>query len=851
MRDRRVPAWATAFTLAASAAWAQGAITHVDNIEHIFGASNINAVAGHGRLTAGISREGDVSVLTWPTPSCCDQLLYLSSNALDVRTRPHFGALEGMGITLGLTTGGATHWLHDGSWQITQKYFDDNSLVPVTHFRSDALDLDVEVTDSVDPEVDLLQRHVKVTRGTGAPDGGYALLTYANLSPTLSQIPELPIADWALDSRNDYAAVWDDASSSVVHFHPSDAGVVTQLSQVLNPDPLSYGAFDSAQTPDSGATASSLLAGLAAESGVFGLVTTVPAPSQHQVGFDATPFCVAASAAADNIVALVDSGVVLPVPAGAVDLLRCTDLAPASRGWTAVGQDAWADAADGALEGNPFAAGQVNAALRTELAGDEARVRIAFGATLQQAKAALGGADPEPRSLDTWHAYAQSLQVPTAFDATDVVASATADAMARVTRRALLHDAAGTSRDTGAMVASIARQAPYGLDWPRDGAFFDYALDVAGDSARITRRLKFMASLVRQQALSSGTVLVDADPPLNPADGKHEYPAGAWEMNYYADGTTGGNLRFEIDNTALMVWSMAAHLGYLDEPERSQLAAELYPALAAGADTIAGWKGKQGLNAPASEDDNQAYTSSLHGAVAVYAGLDGAAALARHLHHDDDAQRWTARALELKVAILANLYNPQTGLFRTLESPDGVVNVGSSGADTAWLVWPAELLPFADPRVTQQLTADMNAALAILRGTGEGGQYLAKTFLAGAIAVTHGGDPSLRPLVREGIARLAMTTSTQDTQAFGEVFIKVGAGPKFEPRTSNPHLWAGTLVYLAAMALEHPERFDLERTAFAPPPQPQRCGCAAGDGASGLGLLLLLGMAATRRRVGR
>jgi hypothetical protein len=101
--------------------------------------------------------------------------------------------------------------------------------------------------------------------------------------------------------------------------------------------------------------------------------------------------------------------------------------------------------------------------------------------------------------------------------------------------------------------------------------------------------------------------------------------------------------------------------------------------------------------------------------------------------------------------------------------------------------------------------------------------------------------------VREGIARLAMTTSTQDTQAFGEVFIKISDAPVFEPRTSNPHLWAGTLVYLAAMALEHPERFDLERKAFAPPPPPpQRCGCGASDGGAWLWLLAALSARASR-----
>src|SRR5262245_30304289 len=76
--------------------------TAIDMQEHIFGTSNINAVAGHGALTAGISAEGDLTVLAWPGPSYADQLAYLASNALDVRDLPQAGAPDGMGSYLGL-----------------------------------------------------------------------------------------------------------------------------------------------------------------------------------------------------------------------------------------------------------------------------------------------------------------------------------------------------------------------------------------------------------------------------------------------------------------------------------------------------------------------------------------------------------------------------------------------------------------------------------------------------------------------------------------------------------------------------------------------------------------------------
>ena len=66
----------------------------IDAIEHIFGATNVNAICGHGRISVGVSADGDVTVLTWPSPSYSDQLGYVSSNAYDARSRPRLGASE-------------------------------------------------------------------------------------------------------------------------------------------------------------------------------------------------------------------------------------------------------------------------------------------------------------------------------------------------------------------------------------------------------------------------------------------------------------------------------------------------------------------------------------------------------------------------------------------------------------------------------------------------------------------------------------------------------------------------------------------------------------------------------------
>src|SRR5205823_6087993 len=68
----------------------------------------------------------------------------------------------------------------------------------------------------------------------------------------------------------------------------------------------------------------------------------------------------------------------------------------------------------------------------------------------------------------------------------------------RLAKRALLSIAVGRDRSSGAIVASISSQPPYNLDWPRDGSFIDYALDVAGLSDWVTQHRAFYTRVQRK-----------------------------------------------------------------------------------------------------------------------------------------------------------------------------------------------------------------------------------------------------------------------------------------------------------------------------------------------------------------
>lgn len=308
--------------------------TSIDMVEHIFGASNTNAALGHGALTAGVSADGDLTVLSWPSPSFADQLAYVASNDLDVRSRPRMGAAAGMGSFVGLLVGTELVWLRD--LPHTQRYTRPDAPVAETTFTRQ--DFTVVLTDIISPDADVLTRRVVVTRAQGAPVTSVVLVVYENLSPTLSKIPMVPFADSLLDSRNDFLAFWDDNAKAIVHVHPSDRAVIRGLFDLVEtPESVSYGPADALMrqaTPDSaqvGALASDIDA--AFPSGVAALATTDPPPSQFQVGSDATPVCESVGHVADNLRALPAAfpGLKLPIDSSVADALRCTDPLPVVR----------------------------------------------------------------------------------------------------------------------------------------------------------------------------------------------------------------------------------------------------------------------------------------------------------------------------------------------------------------------------------------------------------------------------------------------------------------------------------------------------------------------------------------
>lgn len=787
----------------------------MDMVEHIFGATGIHAVTGQGRLAVGVAQDGDLTTLVWPNPSCCDQLGFLTSNALDARSLSRFGALPGSALYLGLLIEQANQskrvvWLHDPTeFSVVQDYGAGDGAAIETHFTSvKTKGLTVTIKDDVvaHGQGDVLVRQVNFELTT-AEFKVLSLQTYANLSPVPhnSRLPELPLVDWGLDGRNDFAAIWDESHHCIVHFHPQDQLIYAQLLDIFGAD-VSYGPIGAALlqgTPTPAETAK-LAANLDSDykQGAYIVLTTWPPPSSHHIGYDRADFCGFVDKLLNNAAALpkLFPGFTLPLDPSVLDALRCKadhQFPDVEQGWKHKAVSA-AEAITSTepLPNSDIAAGEVDEALVTPVAftgqSSQAFVIIALGPTSLGARDALSHWASASDSNEWLKAWLKPLQLPTSLS----------PQIQKVARRGLINLRVGNDSATGAVVASIARQPPYGLDWPRDGAFFDVALDVSGQSPLVDKRLDQVVKWQRKDPVKP-VGLIDTPPPIDPRTGKAEfYPAGAWEMNSYADGMPGGNVRFEIDNTAFNLWTLCAHAGWTSV----ESAGKRWDAIQKAANLLADWKDpKNGLQALASEDDNATFTQTLHGAVTVQGSLELASQFAKASAHAEEAARWHARALELQTAIATHLFDAKTGLFTA--GDNAASNPGSQGSGpTAWLVWPMRVFPWTDPRVDAQLKADLTGVQTIIALTDpEGGAYFLKNLLA--LAMARGQDPLWRPAILAALENVA-ARSTQGTNHFGEVMVPVNG--QADQRVATPHLWEGTLFYLTAMALHDPTALQRE-----------------------------------------
>ncbi len=187
-----------------------------DSLEELFGPADCTAVTGNGRLTVGVNGSGRITVCRWPSPGYSDQVDY-RTRSRDSRT---LGVPPEHGVLWAVRSGEETWPLTGPPFTFTQQYLGPASTVIETAGSlADRTGIYAQ-TLFVHPELDLLVARLTVT-GLGETP---LLYRYSNFAPCTRVVPELPLADWALDSWNDFAVFVDASGQAACQFRPNEPG---------------------------------------------------------------------------------------------------------------------------------------------------------------------------------------------------------------------------------------------------------------------------------------------------------------------------------------------------------------------------------------------------------------------------------------------------------------------------------------------------------------------------------------------------------------------------------------------------------------------------------------------------
>lgn len=711
---------AVALLLAIILVASQGSVTTClkpGQAPELYGPTDITAQTANQGLATAFNDDGTLTVFKWPHPSFYDQVKYhtTTDSAPFSGTAPNSGSF--LGITIEHDGERSTHWLR--SFNTTQQYINGTDAI-VTRYTHADLPVDITVQDITAAHADALIRNITVHERS--PVSSVRLTAFANMDPVVSKRARFPTNDWCTEGTNTDTARYHDQQDAITWEEDGTDHSTGEHRSV---------AVAMGFTSDS---------------------------SGHQVGGDPYepetrwPGCLS-----------------IPGVGSA-----CLPLLPSDQP-----TGAYHDAQDGALSGNDQHSGHTTGALTQDLA---------FSDGTASSQLVLTAGDQPTSATSTLASMRERSYTAITTEKEDWIARMIGDAPLPATDDPLIRELArrslvllATSYDpvSGAMVASISTQGPYGADWIRDGAYFNYVLDRYLQEHDWVREHNLWYAELQQQ--EEGGLL---DP-----------PPGAWAMNYYADGVVAGPIPWEIDEVGYGAWTLWDHFTVTDNQTYLQ---QVYPSIRAAGDLLVSCRDADGLQCRAFEDDTFPRSQTILGSTTVMLGLRSAAAAAEELGHAEDHERYQQRIEELRSATdssytIDGSADGSQPLYRPLR--DGGQQLHPE------IIWPTCLLSPTDPAVQRTADRMVTDLRHSINGSHQQGLYEEKQVLA--LASLRSSDPVIDQAVRDGVDWLARSVATPETHVLGEVWTRDDGVVR--TGMSQPHLWSHALFYLSSIAAYPPE----------------------------------------------
>jgi len=229
----------------------------------------------------------------------------------------------------------------------------------------------------------------------------------------------------------------------------------------------------------------------------------------------------------------------------------------------------------------------------------------------------------------------------------------------------------------------------YSYVWPRDATLSAYALDTAHYFDTTARYFSFIAGLIERDGYLMHKYRVDG------VLGSSWHP---WVQNGLAE------LPIQEDETAIVVYMLAKHYGFAKDIEFIEA---LYnPFIEPAADFMCGYvEHETGLPSASYDLWEEKYGTSTYTAAAVYGALNGAAEISALLGKRENADKYRNRAEQIKRAILAYLYDADSGMFVKLVRHDGTRLISDKTVDISSLhgITFFGVLDSSDARVVSSL----------------------------------------------------------------------------------------------------------------------------------------------------